>query len=184
MFRLIMSLVTILMIDHLDYWSWDHISRKKLVLIWVIFTFAIITASGCVCYKIARMERMWGLKRFYTIAMRALQGKILQMQILSLQWGIGYANRDSTPTYRGFNSFYGMYSGPVDYYSHDIEWVRIQGIWYFHFLYDRILFVCFGYRLLNASSMSSKSSPIASWHAFAFVTQRPGRHRRFGFCQR
>ncbi|XP_077528892.1 arylsulfatase B-like isoform X2 [Haemaphysalis longicornis] len=48
------------------------------------------------------------------------------------KWGIGYASLDSTPTYRGFDSFYGMYSGPVDYYSHYIEWKGHRGLDLWH----------------------------------------------------
>ncbi|XP_077558103.1 arylsulfatase B-like isoform X2 [Haemaphysalis longicornis] len=33
------------------------------------------------------------------------------------KWHLGYSSLNYTPTYRGFDSFYGQYSGPVDYFS-------------------------------------------------------------------
>nr|KAG5693885.1 hypothetical protein BaRGS_014326 [Batillaria attramentaria] len=34
------------------------------------------------------------------------------------KWHLGFCNLDMTPTYRGFDSFYGMYLGKGDYYDH------------------------------------------------------------------
>ncbi|XP_075540031.1 arylsulfatase B-like [Dermacentor variabilis] len=34
------------------------------------------------------------------------------------KWHIGYSSLKYTPTYRGFDSFLGFYTGPIDYYSH------------------------------------------------------------------
>ncbi|KAL3223814.1 hypothetical protein MRX96_027122 [Rhipicephalus microplus] len=38
------------------------------------------------------------------------------------KWHLGYFNLNYTPTYRGFDSFCGLYTGPNDYYSHILEW--------------------------------------------------------------
>ncbi|XP_049270278.1 arylsulfatase I [Rhipicephalus sanguineus] len=38
------------------------------------------------------------------------------------KWHIGYFNLNYTPTYRGFDSFCGLHTGPDDYYSHILEW--------------------------------------------------------------
>lgn len=34
------------------------------------------------------------------------------------KWHLGYYSPESTPTYRGFDSFYGLYGGAADYYRH------------------------------------------------------------------
>ncbi|XP_052801206.1 arylsulfatase J-like [Mya arenaria] len=34
------------------------------------------------------------------------------------KWHLGFCNWNHTPTYRGFDSFYGFYSGAQDYYTH------------------------------------------------------------------
>lgn len=40
------------------------------------------------------------------------------MFVLCLRWHLGFCNWNYTPTYRGFDSFYGFYSGAEDYYTH------------------------------------------------------------------
>ena len=34
------------------------------------------------------------------------------------KWHLGYCNWKYTPTYRGFQSFYGYYNAAEDYYTH------------------------------------------------------------------
>lgn len=34
------------------------------------------------------------------------------------KWHVGYSRWEQTPTFRGFNSFFGLYTGSADYYSH------------------------------------------------------------------
>ena len=34
------------------------------------------------------------------------------------KWHLGFYNWDSTPTYRGFDTFYGFYNGAEDHYMH------------------------------------------------------------------
>ncbi|ESP00927.1 hypothetical protein LOTGIDRAFT_225566 [Lottia gigantea] len=36
------------------------------------------------------------------------------------KWHLGFCNWNYTPTYRGFDSFYGYYNGAEDYYSHEL----------------------------------------------------------------
>ncbi|XP_037268762.2 arylsulfatase B [Rhipicephalus microplus] len=44
------------------------------------------------------------------------------------KWHLGYFNLNYTPTYRGFDSFCGLYTGPNDYYSHILEWQGRSGL--------------------------------------------------------
>lgn len=37
---------------------------------------------------------------------------------LALQWHMGFYKWDYTPTFRGFSSFLGFYSGGEDYFTH------------------------------------------------------------------
>lgn len=37
------------------------------------------------------------------------------------KWHLGYFEWEYTPTYRGFDTFYGMYNGAEDHWSHERE---------------------------------------------------------------
>ncbi|KAI8515755.1 hypothetical protein Bbelb_065680 [Branchiostoma belcheri] len=37
------------------------------------------------------------------------------------KWHLGFCNWNYTPTYRGFDSFYGFYNGQDDYYKHTVQ---------------------------------------------------------------
>ncbi|XP_076457707.1 arylsulfatase I-like [Babylonia areolata] len=37
------------------------------------------------------------------------------------KWHLGHCRPEMTPTYRGFNTFYGMYTGRADHYTHDFR---------------------------------------------------------------
>jgi len=38
--------------------------------------------------------------------------------VVYFRWHLGFCNVNHTPTYRGFDSFYGFYAGAEDYYTH------------------------------------------------------------------
>ncbi|XP_054933106.1 arylsulfatase B-like isoform X1 [Dermacentor andersoni] len=44
------------------------------------------------------------------------------------KWHIGYQSLNYTPTFRGFDSFCGIHTGPDDYYSHILEWEGHRGL--------------------------------------------------------
>ncbi|XP_070387965.1 arylsulfatase B-like isoform X3 [Dermacentor albipictus] len=44
------------------------------------------------------------------------------------KWHIGYHSLNYTPTFRGFDSFCGIHTGPDDYYSHILEWEGRRGL--------------------------------------------------------
>ena len=37
------------------------------------------------------------------------------------RWHLGFCNWKYTPTYRGFDSFYGYYNAAEDYYTHTLS---------------------------------------------------------------
>jgi hypothetical protein len=43
---------------------------------------------------------------------------LYEMYLKSFRWHLGYCNWKYTPTYRGFDSFYGYYGGAEGYFSH------------------------------------------------------------------
>ncbi|KAG0431633.1 hypothetical protein HPB47_021573 [Ixodes persulcatus] len=59
----------------------------------------------------------WGLSPDFTIMPQYLKELGYASHIIG-KWGVGYYKKSYTPTYRGFDSFYGYYNGGEDYYSH------------------------------------------------------------------
>ncbi|XP_077560799.1 arylsulfatase I-like [Haemaphysalis longicornis] len=47
------------------------------------------------------------------------------------KWNLGYSTLNQTPTYRGFDTFYGQYNGPVDYYTYVLNFNGHEGIDFF-----------------------------------------------------
>ncbi|XP_029826470.2 arylsulfatase B-like [Ixodes scapularis] len=64
----------------------------------------------------------WGLSPNFTIMPEYLKELGYASHIIG-KWGIGYYKESYTPTYRGFDSFYGYYNGGEDYYSHKFSMV-------------------------------------------------------------
>ncbi|XP_049518097.1 arylsulfatase B-like isoform X1 [Dermacentor silvarum] len=44
------------------------------------------------------------------------------------KWHLGYYTENATPTFRGFDSFYGFYNGDEDYYTHSITYENHTGL--------------------------------------------------------
>ena len=40
---------------------------------------------------------------------------------VSLQWHLGFFEKEYTPTYRGFETFYGFWDGKEDYWDHSSQ---------------------------------------------------------------
>ena len=48
------------------------------------------------------------------------------------KWHLGFYKKDYTPTYRGFDTFYGFWNGYQDYYKHNVQaWVRTIGKYFY-----------------------------------------------------
>ncbi|KAK6191760.1 hypothetical protein SNE40_003362 [Patella caerulea] len=59
------------------------------------------------------------LRRNYTLLPEKLKNVGYNTHMIG-KWHLGFCNWNYTPTYRGFDSFYGYYNGQEDYYSHKI----------------------------------------------------------------
>ena len=46
------------------------------------------------------------------------QRSVWLSDVLSMQWQLGFFAKEFTPTYRGFDSFYGFWTSGQDYFSH------------------------------------------------------------------
>ena len=49
----------------------------------------------------------------------------LSLDYFSLQWHLGFFEKEYTPTYRGFESFYGFWNGKEDYWDHS----SLEDVW-------------------------------------------------------
>ncbi|XP_077511497.1 arylsulfatase B-like isoform X3 [Amblyomma americanum] len=63
----------------------------------------------------------WGLPLSVRILPQYLKELGYEAHLVG-KWHLGYYMEDFTPTFRGFDSFYGYYNGDEDYYSHDIPY--------------------------------------------------------------
>jgi arylsulfatase A-like enzyme len=41
--------------------------------------------------------------------------------LCSFQWHLGFFQKEYTPTYRGFDSYYGFWNGKEDYWDHSSQ---------------------------------------------------------------
>ncbi|KAH7950067.1 hypothetical protein HPB49_019304 [Dermacentor silvarum] len=67
----------------------------------------------------------WGLPLNVRILPEYLRELGYETHIVG-KWHLGYYMKSLTPTYRGFDSFYGFYNGEEDYYSHNVTYVEGQ----------------------------------------------------------
>uniref|UniRef100_A0A023GDJ8 Putative arylsulfatase b ixodes scapularis arylsulfatase b n=1 Tax=Amblyomma triste TaxID=251400 RepID=A0A023GDJ8_AMBTT len=66
------------------------------------------------------IEGPWGLPMNVPILPQYLKKLGYETHLVG-KWHLGYYMEKFTPTFRGFDSFYGFYNGEEDYYSHDID---------------------------------------------------------------
>lgn len=78
------------------------------------------------------------------------------------RWHLGMCNWDCTPTYRGFDSFFGFYNAKAGYYSH-ISCKKIHVGKYTSVYFNIIVFVLnsFSYQLLRSEIGKSKNIQAA-----------------------
>ncbi|XP_077521308.1 arylsulfatase B-like isoform X2 [Amblyomma americanum] len=70
---------------------------------------------------LAGIEGPWGLPLDVRILPQYLKERGYETHLVG-KWHLGYYSKSFTPTFRGFDSFYGFYNGDEDYYSHDIPY--------------------------------------------------------------
>lgn len=70
-------------------------------------------------HGIPHVAQPWGLSPNFTIMPQYLSELGYISHIIG-KWHLGYYKKIYTPTYRGFDSFYGFYNNGEDYYRHEI----------------------------------------------------------------
>ncbi|XP_077533055.1 arylsulfatase I-like [Haemaphysalis longicornis] len=73
----------------------------------------------------------WGLPLEHKIMPQYLKDLGYETHIVG-KWHLGSHSKQHTPTYRGFDTFYGFYSGEEDYFNHTNRWEDHFGLdfWY------------------------------------------------------
>ncbi|XP_072142228.1 arylsulfatase B-like [Dermacentor andersoni] len=65
----------------------------------------------------------WALPRHLRILPQYLKDLGYQTHLVG-KWNLGYYTESLTPTFRGFDSFYGYYNGDEDFYTHSITYLK------------------------------------------------------------
>lgn len=82
------------------------------------------------------------------------------------KWNLGYYTDSLTPTYRGFDSFYGYYNGEEDYYTHSITyenhtgldfWLNTDPVWSVNGTYSTTLYT---ERARHITANRNKAKPL------------------------
>ncbi|XP_054925399.1 arylsulfatase B-like [Dermacentor andersoni] len=69
----------------------------------------------------------WGLPEDVRILPQYLKELGYETHLVG-KWHLGYYKTSVTPTYRGFDSFYGYYNGEEDYYTHSLTYQNRTGL--------------------------------------------------------
>ncbi|XP_077512471.1 arylsulfatase B-like isoform X2 [Amblyomma americanum] len=90
----------------------------------------------------------WGLPTNITILPEYLKELGYETHLVG-KWALGYCTKKHTPTFRGFDSFYGYYNSEEDYYTHSIAyenstgldfWFNMEPLWSLNGTYSTTLY--------------------------------------------
>ncbi|XP_065294683.1 arylsulfatase B-like [Dermacentor albipictus] len=90
------------------------------------------------------------------------------------KWALGYYKTSLTPTCRGFDSFYGYYSGEEDYYTHSVTyknhtgqdfWLNMDPLWSANGSYSTTLYTQRAKHLIHSRNKSKPLFLLLSHHS-------------------
>ncbi|XP_077523893.1 arylsulfatase I-like isoform X3 [Amblyomma americanum] len=124
----------------------------------------------------------WGLPLNVTILPQYLKKLGYETHLVG-KWDLGYYMKEFTPTFRGFDSFYGYYNPDEDYYSHSIPlensrcldfWFNTDPVRSENGSYSTTLFT---QRAQDVIQHRDKSKPFFLLLSYQAVHGTPGPHR-------
>ena len=106
------------------------------------------------------------------------------------KWHLGFYKWAYTPTFRGFESFYGFYAGGEDYFKHNTggayDFRRDTGercgagcsqvAWEANGLYSTVLFATEAVRVISNQTSTLPRTPLFMWLAFQGVRKYTSNH--------
>ncbi|KAG8183894.1 hypothetical protein JTE90_002463 [Oedothorax gibbosus] len=82
-------------------------------------------------HDVIYVDQPWGLPLHKTLLPQHLQ-KLGYSNHAVGKWHLGFFHKEYTPTYRGFDSHYGYWSGKEDYFDHTQQMGELWGLDFYH----------------------------------------------------